>query len=246
MKNILYIGFLLSSILVSAQPEIIESFSGLETLEIELYKEDLEKLIKFDPSNSTIFNDKLDLPYQYLEQGDYVVSDFSVRLIETVLNKDSDKKHFITWGPIDGPAHGFTIFESALPHKIIGQIYSRQIVVPGNGYVYSIERENYNFFVKKKYIIEADSIKEVNQPFYGVNIDSYALKSITIYQDEELTNPIASIPKNGAIKILVTKELYDYPGLYLVQSSFGLVGWAKLESDQYRSTAVEGLYYHGD
>jgi len=246
MKNPLFLAIFLSTTITYSQPKIIESFSELETLEIELFEGDFEKTIKFVSSNTTIFNDKLDLPFEYLEQGKYVVSNYSVRLIETVLNRDSGKKYFITWGSIDGPAVGFTIFESELPHKIIGQIYSSQIVVPGNGFIYSVERENYNFFVKKKYQIEEDSIKEVKQAYYGVNIDSYALKSITIYQDEELTNPIATIPENGAIKILVTKELDSYPGLYLVQSSFGLVGWAKLESDQYRSTAVEGLYYYGD
>lgn len=246
MKNLLFFVIFLNTIIGSAQPKIVGSFSELETLEIELLEGDLEKSIKFVPSNTTIFNDKLDLPYEYLEQGKYVVSNYSVRLIETVLNKGSGKKYFITWGPIDGPAVGFTIFESALPHKIIGQIYSSQIVVPGNGFIYSVERENYNFFVKKKYRLEEDSIKEVKQAYYGVNIDSYTLKSITIYQDEKLTNPIATIPEKGAIRILVTRELDSYPGLYLVQSSFGLVGWAKLEAGQYKSTAVEGLYYYGD
>ncbi len=231
---------------VAQTKETIESFSNLEKLEFGNSTDKLAKYIKYDLNTSKVFNGKLDLEYQYLEQGDYIVAYSSVKLIETFLSKNSDKKHFITWGSIDGPEIGFTIFESEKPHKILGQIYSRQLIIPGNGFIYSIERENLNFFVKKKYKIEKNNIEEVKQPLYGVNIDSYTLKPITIFEDQQLTKPIATIPENGAIKILAAKEPFEYLSLYLVQSSFGLVGWTKLEASQYRSTAVEGLFYYGD
>jgi hypothetical protein len=246
MNVYLIIILLCIPFLSSSQTKIIESFSNLETLEFEFFKESLTKSIKFNKKHSTIINEKLDLDYKYLEQGNSLVAPNSIKLIETILNPDNSKKHFITWGPINGPSVGFTIFESEKPYKIIGQIYSRQIVVPGNGYIYSIEREDLNFYVKKKYKIEKDTITEIKQPFYGVNIDSYTLKPVTLFEDEELTKPIAIIPENGTIKILAAKEPAEYRSLYLVQSSFGLVGWTKLEASQYRSTAVEGLFYYGD
>jgi S-adenosylmethionine hydrolase len=245
MKLYFLLLFLSIPFVSSTQNSIIESFSDLATLEFEPFKESLTKSIKFDKENSTIINERLDLDYKYLEQGNHVVANNSTKLIETILNRDSDKKHFITWGGINGPSVGFTIFESKSPHKILGQIYSRQIIVPGNGFIYSIEREPHNFYVKRKYQIKNDTITEIKQPFYGVNIDSYALKSLTLYEDKDLTKPIATIPKNGVVKILVAEETSEHLSLYLVQSSFGLVGWIKLEADQYRSKSVEGLYYYG-
>lgn len=235
----------LSNSFANAQVSIAESFSELESLKIDGHNDGLSHSIKFESRNSIVYNEPLDLPYQYLEDGKYSVGTPTVKLIETRLRENTTKTHFITFGPIDGFAVGFTIFESTIPHKIIGQIYSRQIVVPGNGFIYSIERENMNFFVKKKYKIEEGAITEIEQPFYGVDLESYTLNPVTIYKDEELTQPIATIPKNGRIKILIAKDPSEATTLYLVQTSFGLVGWAKLRSDQYRSYDVEGLSNHG-
>lgn len=246
MKKLLFLILILNFESALSQENVIESFSNLEELKIRANQGGLEKYIKFDKANSKVINERLNLDYKYLEQGNNAVSPACTKLIVTKLNKNSSKKHFITWGAINGPSRGFAIFEANEPYKMLGVIYSSKIIVPGNGFIYSIEREDHNFYVKKKYVIYNDSISEVKQPYYGVNIDSYALEPITIYEDESLTKSIAVIPKQGAIKVLLAKESNEYESKYLVQSSFGLVGWTKIKAAQYRSMSVEGIYYYGD
>jgi len=85
------------------QTNVLESFSNLNSLTIDSLSKVSRSIIKFDRNLSKVFNETLELPYKYLENENFSVGQPTKKLIETTLHKNSNKRHFITFGPIDGP-----------------------------------------------------------------------------------------------------------------------------------------------
>jgi hypothetical protein len=248
MKKILLIVILGSiQFFLFSQVKIIDSFSNLDSLAIKNENFWLDNnFIKFDSSISTVYNIKSDINIDYSGDYEYAVGIDNIKLIKTKLNRNENKYYFITFGSIDGPSIGFTIFEEKLPNKIIGQIRAASLIVPGNGSLYSIDRYWENFETKRKYSFIEEKIVENKQPFYSVNLISFALRPIDIYSDINLENKLASIPVKGKIEVILCTDSNSRSDIYLVRTSFGLIGWAKLVTGQYQSVDVEGLYYNGD
>ena len=243
-----------------SQVKIIDSFTNLDSLPIKIdnFWSD-NNYIKFNSSTSTVYNIKSDIPMDYsgdyeesaigidyLRNYEYAVGDDNLKLIKTKIDFNSNKYYYITFGSIDGSSIGFTVFEAEAPFKIIGQIYAASLIIPGNGNFYSVDRYCENFETKRKYVIKNEKITEEKQPFYSVNIKSYALKQIAIYSEVEMINKIAIIPENDRVEIILCLDSNSRSDIYLLRTSFGLIGWTKLVVGQFQSVDVEGLYYNGD
>lgn len=247
MRYTFIVFLFFSSLTVKTQTKIIESFSNLDSLAIKIENFwSYNNYIKYDPQITTIYNTVSDIKIDYSIDYEFAIGNDNLKLIKTKIDTKDNTEYFITFGSIDGPSIGFSLIETKPPHKIIGQIYASSLIIPGNGSIYSIDRYYENFETRRKYSLKNGKIIEEKQPFYSVNLNSYALRPIDIYSDLELKNKLASIPANGRIEIILCTDSNSRSDIYLVRTSFGLIGWAKLIAGQYQSVDVEGLYYNGD
>lgn len=229
------------------QKKGLDSFLTLDSLEIPVKNFCLPRsFVKFDPKSTTVYGTNLDINLDTPINQEYSVGNDNIKLIKTKIDPKENKYYYISFGSIDGPSFGFTIFEENLPNKIIGQIQAVSLIVPGNGSLYSIDRCWEDFITKRKHSITADKLIEDKQPFYSVDIKSYALRPIEIYADFNFKDKLATIPINGKIEVILCTGSNSSSDIYLVRTSFGLLGWAKLRAAQYQSVDVEGLFYKGD
>ncbi|MBN1182578.1 MAG: hypothetical protein JXR62_07075 [Bacilli bacterium] len=248
MRKILQILIWLIPISAVGQDQIIKSFLHLDSISFETISHQNHKnFIKFNSSISTVYNEKSDIVVDYTVENKYQVSDNSIKLIKTKINTENDKYYFITHGIIDYPIIGFTIFDAESPNRIIGQIPGASLIVPGNGNFYAINSYSIHFPTRKKFSLINNEIIEIKQPFYSVDLDSYALNPIVVYSDIDLKKKLATIPKNGKIEVLVCVDSNSSKdsNIYLVRTDFGLIGWAKLRVKQHESFDVKGLLYNG-
>jgi hypothetical protein len=259
MKKYFYLLLLLIiSSTTFAQVQPIASFSNLDSLFIEYYNTDYSiydrdkdtfvqdhireqyvGYLKFDPSTTTICNIPSDI------EEDAVYGAVSIEKIIKTKIGNNKSFYYVTYGGMEGFLRGFSIWETLIPPKIIGQIHAHTLIIPGNGSVYAINRDFENFDVKRKYTFVKGNLVEEQQPLYSINLTSYALHPITIYADSALTKKLAVIPQYGKIEVIAAINPKSYPFLCLVRTSFGLIGWTTLAADQYMSVDVKGLYYSG-
>jgi hypothetical protein len=163
-------------------------------------------------------------------------------MLRTKLNRNIDKYYYIFFNTCPG-GWGFYIYEEG-NKKPIGELFALNLVIPGNGMLYTSGHMG-NFDVRRKYEFSNNTIVEVEQPYYYVGLKSRTLNAINIYQTKDCKKIIATLPKDYEIEILLTENPF-MPEIYLVRTSFGLTGWAKLKAGQYESIDVEGLFYNND
>jgi hypothetical protein len=150
----------------------------------------------------------------------------------------------ICYGFCPGPS--FYIYDNKNPDLYLGHINAQTLYIPGNGFIYASGGEG-SFDAKRKYQILENEIVEIKQPFYYVGLKSTTLKPITIYQTKELKKKIAGLPVEYPIEVMLAeRDFTSTDDLYLVKTSFGLVGWARLKAGQYTEIDVKGLIYRGD
>ncbi len=240
MKTIKLI-FLLSIIFsqVNAQ-NIKKSFDNLATIKFE---SQTGGYIKFDSTTTTVINkqlqelDKNHPLYNYECDGDDIL------LVKTQIDKSLKSSQYIVYSPIC--SYGTFYILDAENFKLIGKLHGEQIVISGNSYIYLAGRLARNYKSTQKFIFENNKFREIKQPYYYVGIKSYTLRPVKIYQEKELINQVAYLPENYEIEVLLTEKIFGSE-LYLVKTSFGLVGWAKLEAYQYQGADVPEIYYWGD
>jgi len=164
------------------------------------------------------------------------------RFIETKLENSATSIYLIDWYP--GPSEDPTFIISMKSGKDeveVGGINAKELIIPGNGYIYSSGHTNNMFNTKKKYKIENEKLVEIKQPFYYVGLESFTLMDTVIYRDVKQKQEVARLPKNTKVKVLVSAE-DDY---YLISTDFGLTGWLYIYPGQ-NSRVIEGMYYAGD
>jgi|GEM_PF-3312998 len=247
MKKLTLIVFGLSILLTtkSQETKVYQSFENLTELKLPIDHWDL--IIKYDPSNSYIIAKQyIDLDSDYngtfsLDETDGCDS-WEWIMLKTKLNRNIDKYYYITFDMCPS-GWEFVIYEEG-NKKSISDLSAENLVIPGNGTLYTSGHTG-NFNVRRKYELSNNKIVEVEQPYYYVGLKSRTLNTINIYQTKDCKKVIATLPKDYEIEILLTEESFT-PSLYLVRTSFGLVGWAKLRAGQYESIDVEGLFYNND
>jgi hypothetical protein len=208
-----------------------DSFDHLDTLRVNNFG----GTVFYDGNISKVINKKA--------VHGKTVGSFTTDVIITKINRHKNIEYLIAFdaGPSDDPS--YTILKIDKKDTLsIGSVFGDQkLVIPGNGYIYSIARANQICRTHKKYLIDDYNMEEVKQPFYYVGTESEALEDITLYQDTPFTTPVAKLPKGSQLTVLLMGEKKRL----LIKTPFGLTGWYKLKNDYPRSE-LKGIFFAGD
>lgn len=205
-----------------------QSFDNLSIFKKESIK------VRYDKSVTTIIDKEANNEYEAVYS-----------LMNAKINKSSNQEYNISfsWGPSADPS--FTISKinadgSLTSLKTIG---GEELVIPGNGKLYTVSRTNENHIIRRKFVLSGNSINETKQAAYYAGLKTQTLKPIKIYAEKEMKNLVASLPKNYNVEVLISEGNY-----FLIKTPFGLCGWIKLEFNQlYRENMlIKDLYFMGD
>ena len=130
--------------------------------------------------------------------------------------------------------------------KKLGVEFGINLIIPGNKYLYISGHTNNYYNQRKKFVIENDSLIEINQAFYYVGLKSKTNIKIIIHKDTTFKDTVATLPKNTSVEVI----LDNGKNYYLIKTPFGLLGWANLDpydvmKDSYFQF-IKGLFYRGD
>ncbi|MBW6458383.1 MAG: SH3 domain-containing protein [FCB group bacterium] len=194
-----------------------------------------------------IFNttcDKLsrDDPFYYA-QGD--TTGF-IKVMEYVPDADEGTLYSILFSIGEsGDAHYLFYREGAFDEPVF-IIFCDHLYFSGDGMIVAKGIMNEMFERSRKYELKNGKIKEISQPFYGVNMLSYATRDFDIYQTKRLKRPLASVQKGEDVQVLIA-EFKDPYSFYLIRTVSGLTGWVRIEKGIWiDETPIKDLYYHGD
>lgn len=163
-------------------------------------------------------------------------------IIKTKLIKGDSTWYYVlfTEGPSADPSFYFINAEN--PDQYFGSLAGEELVLPGNNFAYTEGRADNDFTKRMKFKITKSGFEEVFQPFYYVGLQSYTLVPITLYKEKNEKEPIATLPANYAVEVILTDDITHY----LIKTPFGLLGWVTIPSSQYKSKVIEGIYFQGD
>jgi hypothetical protein len=241
-KFILTISYLTISISVLGQATPArKSFDKLVTRQVNKYE---EASVTLDSATSTIYN----LPFEDIKQKPkgFALEDFeceanAIIIGEVLLDNKTEKKALLTFGVC--PEYEFYLYEITTK-KVIQTFYALNIVIPGNGSIYTSGHLN-EFNLRRKFTFDGKTFKEDKQPFYYIGLKSVTLKEVKLFSDKELTTPLAVLPAGYEVEVLLAEQPFDNK-VYLIRTSYGLTGWAALKAEQYKSVDIEGLFYNND
>jgi len=209
-----------------------ESFKHLKQVHI-----DQDTLVfAFLPNN---YISDFSLPKEFIE--DNYMEEF-IGIVKTDRSKESEYLLSFTTAPSLDHTYSFYKKDGTSYHFSFS-VGGKQIYIPGNGNVYVSGHTNNLFNEKLKYTITNDSLKEVNQALKYVGLKTKLNSSIVLYSDKEKTKKVAFLPKNSEVTVLLN-ERYNKEEYFLIKTSFGLVGWCKL--DHYYKQTIQGIFFKGD
>jgi len=168
-------------------------------------------------------------------------------LFSTKLNSAVNQEFLIVFdnGPSDDPCFHIQLAGQQSQENGLITIRGNELILPGNGFIYAINRSDVNFEMKQKFKVEGQKIVEVKQAFYYVGIKGKTKKAITLYAEKEQKNVVANLPVEYDVEVL----LNDGGDNYLIKTPFGLTGWIKITNREMYpppGQVIEGLYYAGD
>jgi hypothetical protein len=224
VKGIFLVGFLLCiAIAVGA-----ESFQNLSVLRVEGVH--MDAIVRYNPTITRILNEPVKDSHH-----------ITMRAAITHISSESINEYLIVFDP--GPSNDpeFIIYEiNDEKEKEIKTIPGDELIIPGNGFIYSVRKADETFLKHRKYSLAKGTLEEVEQPFYYVGLKTKTRHNIIIFGDLNYKNEIANIPANTDIEVLINKDKN-----YLVKTPFGLVGWILLDEACGHET-IKDLCFHGD
>lgn len=235
MKKTIYILLIISPIFSFAQDFVApQSFSHLTMIRV------LEKsnAFLFITSNSNLKISEISKPVDVFEE------EHMKFLCLTEITKNEKFLIGFSEGPSADPYYEFfKLIDGEYIATFV--IEGLQLYIPGNGNIYVSGHSNSMFNSRKKYKFSNDSITEIKQPYQFVGLQTTTNKSIQIFSDQDREIILATLPPKSEIEVVACEISPDYNDYwFLIKSSFGLLGWWKL--DDFYSETIEGLYYHGD
>lgn len=198
--------------------------------------------VLYNESVTTVLNRKV-APDVYEETGEE-----TIQVVETRLDAKSDDHYVIEYFPGLSVDPVFTIFKKSKDGLTeLKSLGGTEIIIPGNGNIYTSGHTNSMFNERRKYVLTADGIKEVPQPLLYVGIKTEIRKPITIYSTKALKSAVARLPEGSSIEVLASDKDEK---LYLVKTGFGLLGWYDASGHQplgyQKENPIPGLYFNGD
>ncbi len=191
--------------------------------------------------------------------GNYIFgySETNVNYINspTVSNVDSDTylvatipnggyKLLFSSGESDDP----TFYLMSSGGQVIETFECTEFYITSDYVIYTAGHTNNMFNTRRKYILSNEGgLTEVQQPYYYVGLRGQTVQSVTLYSSIIGSEVVATVGAEDFIDVLLcdtnpeTQDMY-----YLVRTTFGLVGWMRLENGFSYLTPLESLRYAGD
>ena len=119
-------------------------------------------------------------------------------------------------------------------------LWGTELTIPGDGTVIVSGHVNSMFAARRMFRLESGRLQEVKQPYLHVGLTAPTLKPLTLHADRERTQPLLTVPAHADVTVVLAEG-----DLYLIKTSAGLVGWARIPQRQQADT-IEGLYFKGD
>lgn len=206
-------------------------FPGLATFVISGGDAPLPEQISYDASLSKVINKPLDA------EGKEDIT----RVLSTRLNRENDARCFVDFDPGPSADPQFLLTDEKTGTEV-GRIGADALILPGNGFIYSIARTNNMHEERQKFAVRDGKLVEVKQPFSYVGLESKAKVPLTLTAAKGSGETVASIPKGDALQVVLRDDEY-----LLVKTQFGLVGWWKMKTDVLAGNEeIEGIYFAGD
>jgi hypothetical protein len=194
-------------------------------------------------------------PCQWIPEIKYnpLISKLAFRIVTD--NEDDYPYYYILRTKIEVPGENYDVYFDGGPSCDPGyilrltsnpkgsaiRISGTQIIIPGNGNIYSSGHANTMFNVRRKYIKKGNDLVGIKQPYYSVDIKSAALQDITIYSSTNYIEPVAFIPKGTIAEVILEDNNH-----YLIRTEFGLLGWLKIDPWPQYPKYFKEIYFHGD
>lgn len=219
--------------------------------------------VQYDPSLSRVINRRDPSLSDYAVDGEEMGG--LLVLLDTQLDRNNPTRYLIGYdqGPSDDPS--FIVFYKDTKQAVgkTPYIAGLELLLLGNGAIYSSGHTNNMFNERHKYVITKGELSEVKQPFYYANIASELYKDFTIYADKEtMQQAVAFLPKGTKVTVVLAEEYFapdmpDYPQQrFLLASPLGLCGWVNLPYSQAdgsdpsvsadQITGIKGIFFAGD
>ncbi len=213
------------------------SFSYLSIFKIDDKNISYEKIsVNYNNEVSAVLNQRT-ADIRYKEGNDTVI-----RTVKTQININKRDYYFIDYSTGSSADPVFIIYK-ILPDTLlkIKVLEGTDIYIPGNGYIYISGHTNNMFDTKKKFVLKGDVLKEIPQEYYFVGVQSVTTKPIELYSDTKLEEINARLSKGAPVTVVINKG-----DLYLIKTSFGLLGWMKIPISLSGESPIKDLYFAGD
>lgn len=142
-------------------------------------------------------------------------------------------------------------------NNIIWSDMAEELCISSTGVIYTSGNLNRMFNQRMKFQFSNGEVREVEQPYYYVDVKGSLLKPVKLYNEKNnLGELIATLPVGYEIEVLLSEvetavDEYGYTEHqynYLARTAFGLVGWLHLSEDSryFLDPIVKGLGFYGD
>jgi len=238
MRLIFIVMFSLIGFSISAQTD---QFAKLKEVFVG-FGENLS--IRYNPACTQLYNkaigdlDKGDPLYTGEEYGQE-----DVKVLKTKIDTRSAEEFIVVFSDLPSADPHFVFYSSTNQAESAFSISCNSIIIPGDGFIYSMGHSNNTIDARKKFVWKDNSLVEVEQPFYFVGMKSKTLEEVIMYDSDNLENVVEVLPANTNIQILLKKKETN---LYLIATEFGLTGWIDTGYIGMMPTVIEDLFYSGD
>jgi len=203
--------------------QTIASFPNLKYVSPKGYE---NVFVFYDSEHTQVINEK-----ENKSEGEPVIL-----MLKTKLDNKEKDIYTVTFSPGMSDDPLFTIKKG---DKEINSFTALELILPGNGSVYTTGHTNNMFDERRKFQLKDGKIKESKQSYLYVGLHTKTVESFQIYSDLNYSKPIATLPKDTEIEVLVNQGRN-----YLIRTPFGITGWWKYNGDH--KTPIKGLSYAGD
>lgn len=124
----------------------------------------------------------------------------------------------------------------------LGTLPGLRFTFSGDGTVHVAGHVNTMFDVRRRYEWTPAGLSEAQQPFLYVGLETTTNAAFPVYRDAAFTQELFRVMPGQAVTVLIN----DHAEGYLVATSDGVVGWAKIPVGLQDSSPIDGLYYAGD
>jgi hypothetical protein len=158
---------------------------------------------------------------------------------------------FFDPGPSNDPTYEVTATRAEKTHRI--SLLADRLFVSGEGALYTDGTTDRDFNFRQKFTMDKNGFHAVPQPYHLVDMEC------SLQADVSLTSEpcgrgqiVAFVPQGSKIHVLVAPLSASCPGgegslSFLVNTSFGLVGWAETRSGNFSpGTPLGCITFRGD